>query len=108
MARPPQVLATKLTSERALDVARDWEAGPPQERAATGHPNRVLSEDAAAGIAATQLADTVIKALFSTGLQLQAVMPMTPEPVAHRLAEAVEDIDLCIREVRHVILDPRD
>jgi two-component system sensor histidine kinase DevS len=55
---------------------------------------------------ARDLHDTVIQRLFATGLALQATAARTPDQeVSQRLAEAVDEIDVTIRQVRNAIFE---
>jgi signal transduction histidine kinase len=53
---------------------------------------------------ARDLHDTVIQRLFATGLRLQGAARLTERPeVAERINQAVEDLDLTVKEVRTAI-----
>jgi signal transduction histidine kinase len=55
---------------------------------------------------ARDLHDTVIQRLFSTGLSLQSVVPVTEDTeVRSRIKEAVSDLDDIIRQVRTTIFE---
>ncbi|MEO6122424.1 MAG: GAF domain-containing sensor histidine kinase [Ilumatobacteraceae bacterium] len=55
---------------------------------------------------ARDLHDDVIQRLFATGLSLQAVAHMVTEPmIAERIARAVDDLDVTIRQVRSTIFE---
>lgn len=49
---------------------------------------------------ARDLHDTVLQRLFGLGLEMQAVGLNAPDPVAHRLETAVDEIDRIIKEIR--------
>jgi len=49
---------------------------------------------------ARDLHDTVLQRLFGLGLEMQAVGLNAPDPVAHRLETAVDEIDQIIKEIR--------
>lgn len=55
---------------------------------------------------ARDLHDDVIQRLFATGLSLQAVAQMAKDPaIAERIARAVDDLDVSIRQVRSTIFE---
>lgn len=53
---------------------------------------------------ARDLHDTVIQRLFATGLRLQGAARLTARPeVAERIAQAVDDLDLTVKQIRTAI-----
>lgn len=52
---------------------------------------------------ARDLHDTVIQRLFATGMSLQATGRLVDDPAARRLADAVDELDNTIREIRTTI-----
>lgn len=55
---------------------------------------------------ARDLHDTVIQRLFATGLALQAAERMSDRPeVAERIAQAVDDLDVTVRQIRSAIFE---
>jgi len=54
---------------------------------------------------ARDLHDLVIQRLFATGLQLQGVSRIAGDEVRERLASAVEDLDVTIRDIRSTIFE---
>jgi PAS domain S-box-containing protein len=54
---------------------------------------------------AASLADTVIGGLFGTGLRLQGLVDRVPEPVRAQLLDAIDGIDITIRDIRSTIFD---
>jgi signal transduction histidine kinase len=55
---------------------------------------------------ARDLHDTVIQRLFATGLALQAAVRMSDRPeVAERIAQAVDDLDVTVRQIRSAIFE---
>ena len=53
---------------------------------------------------ARDLHDKVIQQLFATGMSLQAGQRRATDPdLDHRLAQAIDDLDLTIREIRNTI-----
>ena len=55
---------------------------------------------------ARDLHDTVIQRLFATGLSLQAAVRLTDEPrVSERIQQAVDELDLTVRDVRSSIFE---
>lgn len=91
----------RLAAQRALEVARDWEAGPPvaDKRLRTD----AAPAQAAAADAASQLADTVVAALLTTEVRLQTLMTTSPDTAALRLQQVVDEIDLSIQQIRQII-----
>lgn len=55
---------------------------------------------------ARDLHDTVIQRLFATGLALQAAERLSDRPeVAERIAQAVDDLDVTVRQIRSAIFE---
>lgn len=55
---------------------------------------------------ARDLHDRVIQRLFATGLQLQSTLRRSPDPaVQRRIQQAVDDLDVTMREIRTSIFD---
>ncbi len=55
---------------------------------------------------AIAMSDTVVRRLFTVGLALEnALGLMDGHPVAGKLREAIAELDLAIRDIRHVIFD---
>jgi hypothetical protein len=95
----------RLAADRALEVARDWEEGPPLVAAGSGPDPPPLESQAVAADAVTRLAGTVVAALFNTVMNLQAVVSTAPDPINARLREITEEIDVAIRQIRTIIVD---
>jgi len=51
-----------------------------------------------------EVADTVIKQLFASGLGLVACADMVPGPAAHRLMRLIDDLDDIILDLRNAAL----
>jgi signal transduction histidine kinase len=56
---------------------------------------------------AVGLSDTVVRRLFTVGLELESAMALMEEnhPAAGRIRAAAAELDTAIREVRHVVFD---
>ncbi|HZU74785.1 MAG TPA: PAS domain S-box protein [Acidimicrobiales bacterium] len=54
---------------------------------------------------AAELHGRVIERLFSAGVGIQAVLHLAGPPLATRLGEAVDELDLAIREIRDAVFD---
>jgi PAS domain S-box-containing protein len=91
------------TGPVVLAVVRDvgeWARAEVELRESVEH--RRLLEDRER--IARDLHDTVIQRLFATGMSLQAVIAdAEPPPVMARISQAIDELDVTIREIREVI-----
>ncbi len=56
---------------------------------------------------AVGLSDTVVRRLFTAGLELESAMALMEQnhPAAGRIGAAAAELERAIREVRHVVFD---
>jgi len=88
--------------EAATDLAAQVSVALDLVRARTFEERTMLLEDR--GRIARDLHDHVIQDLFGTGLQLQALATMLPDPAqAQRLERAIERLDDAISQIRSII-----
>lgn len=74
-----------------------------QQAAAHERQDRVLAEEQ--NRIAEGLADTVIGALFGTGLRLNGIAERVPEPTRSQLLDTIVGIDVTIHELRSIVFD---
>lgn len=95
----------RAVARRAARVADDGMLAPLPRQRRHGLDPTDPTGDGAPQAVAEELGDGVVRDLFHTGLRLQAVMSLTDGPVRERVAEAVEEIDAVIRDIRTLVFD---
>ena len=86
-------------SERAYDVVAEWDVAASSDRPAAPRPRA----EGSPATSVEELADVVVEHLFSAGLHLQSVLALTSGPLTERARDAVDEIDVAIREIEQFV-----